>query len=311
MKMKLTRNETRILKEIAKGSGRGIGDMVSSLSISNASFSRTLKSLKKKGLIESEKRGVSKRVFFSENKHSTLLKALLTEFAHVKLEDFLSGSCLEILYFLSKSPLSRKEIVFHTGLSQKTVQTKLKTLRQFGIVFSERGFYRLNERFDLLKDFLLEFRRYLNLKVAQDFAKDATILWQRDEEFLIKTSEPRESDNFFLTSITAFHKYGVPLFLPEYYYYFHSQRKKKLNVEDVVLHALLLDPTDTRVIMSVLLLLKKQRVNSDYLIKESDKYKLSTTVGNLFNYIDTKGKAKPEHFPTWKEYEAKAKEYGL
>jgi len=311
MKMKLTRNEARILKEIAKGSGKGIGDMASSLSISNASFSRTLKSLKKKGLIETEKRGVSKHMFFSENKHSTLLKTLLTEFAHVKFEDFLSGSSLEILYFLSKSPLSRKEIVFHTGLSQKTVQTKLKTLRQFGIVFSERGLYRLNERFGLLKDFLLEFRRYLNLKVAQDFAKDATILWQRDEEFLIKTSEPKESDNFFLTSITAFHKYGVPLFLPEYYYYFHSQRKKKLNVEDVVLHALLLDPTDTRVIMSVLLLLEKQKVNSDYLIKESDKYKLSTTVRNLFNYIDTKGKAKPEHFPTWKEYEAKAKEYGL
>jgi hypothetical protein len=184
-------------------------------------------------------------------------------------------------------------------------------LREFGIVFSERGFYRLNERFDLLKDFLLEFRRYLNLKIAQEFAKDATILWQEDAEFLIKTSEPKESKNFFLTSITAFHKYGVQLFLPEYYYYFYTKRKKKLNVEDVILHALLLDPTDTKVIMSVLLLLKKQKVNSDYLIKESDKYKLSTTVGNLINYIDTKGKAKPEHFPTWKECEAKVKEYEL
>lgn len=207
--------------------------------------------------------------------------------------------------------MSRKEIVLRTGLSQKTVQTKLKALREFGIVFSERGFYRLNERFGLLKDFLLEFRRYLNLKVAQEFAKDATILWQEDEEFLIKTSEPKESKNFFSTSITAFHKYGVQLFLPEYYYYFYTKREKKLNIEDVILHALLLDPTDTKVIMSVLLLLKKQKVNVDRLIKESDKYQLSTTVRNLINYINTKGKAKPKHFPTWKEYEAKAKEYEL
>jgi hypothetical protein len=103
----------------------------------------------------------------------------------------------------------------------------------------------------------------------------------------------------------------VQLFLPEYYYYFYSQRKKKLNVEDVVLHALLLDPTDTRVIMSVLLLLKKQKVNVDYLIKESDRYQLNTTVRNLVNYIYTKGKAKPENFPTWKEYEAQTKEYAL
>jgi DNA-binding transcriptional ArsR family regulator len=310
MKMKLTRNETRILKEIAKGSSKRIGDIANSLTISNASFSRTLKSLKKKGLIESEKRGVSKHMFFSETKHSTLLKTLLTELAHVKFEDLLPGSSLEILYSLSKSPLNRREIILHTGLSQKTVQTKLKTLREFGIVFSERGFNRLNERFSLLKDFLLEFRRYLNLKVAQEFAKDATILWQRDKEFLIKTSEPKESKSFFLTSITAFHKYGVQLFLPEYYYYFYSQRKKKLTVEDVILHALLLDPTDTRVIMSALLLLKKQKVNRDYIIEESDRYQLNTTVRNLVDYIHTKGKAKPEHFPTWKEYEAKAKEYG-
>jgi hypothetical protein len=65
------------------------------------------------------------------------------------------------------------------------------------------------------------------------------------------------------------------------------------------------------VIMSVLLLLKKQKVNGDYLIKESDRYQLSTTVRNLVNYIQTKVKAKPEYFPTWKEYGAKAKEYGL
>jgi len=309
--MKLTINETRILKEMAKGSGKVIGAIASSLNISHASVSRTLRSLKKKGLIETEKRGVSKRVFFSETKHSTLLKTLLTELAHVKFEDFLSDSSLKILYFLSKSPLSRKEIVLRTGLSQKTIQTKLKSLREFGVVFSERGIYRLNERFGLLKDFLLEFRRYLNLKVAQEFAKDATILWQEDEEFLIKTSEPKESKIFFLTSITAFHKYGVQLFLPEYYYYFYTKQKKKLNIEDVILHALLLDPTDTKVIMSVLLLLKKQKVNVNYLIKESDKYQLNTTVKNLINYMNTKGKAKPEHFPTWKEFEAKAKEYKL
>lgn len=99
--MKITINETRALKEIAKGSGKGIREMASSLNISHASFSRTLKSLKKKGLIETEKRGVSKRVFFSETKHSTLLKTHLTELEHVKFEDFLSGSSLEILYFLS------------------------------------------------------------------------------------------------------------------------------------------------------------------------------------------------------------------
>ena len=311
MKMKLTTNEIKILGEIAKGDGRRIADIGISLDIFQESLSRTLKSLEKKGLIETEKSGISKYLFFSETKHSTLFKTLLLEFTHVKFENFLSGSSLEILYHLSNSSLSRSEIVLRTGLSEKTIQTKLKNLREFGIVFSERGLYRLNERFDLLRDFLLEFRRYLNLKTAQEFAKDAIIIWQEDDEFLIKTSELKELKNFFLTSITAFHRYGVQLFLPEYYYYFYSERRKKLKLEDVILHALLLDPTDTRIIMSVLLLWKKQKVDLDYLTKESNKYQLSVTLDDIIKYRKTRGESRPNHFPTWNEYEVKAKEYGL
>ena len=311
MKMKLTTNEIKILGEIAKGDGRRIADIGISLDIFQESLSRTLKSLEKKGLIETEKSGISKYLFFSETKHSTLFKTLLLEFTHVKFENFLSGSSLEILYHLSNSSLSRSEIVLRTGLSEKTIQTKLKNLREFGIVFSERGLYRLNERFDLLRDFLLEFRRYLNLKTAQEFAKDAIIIWQEDDEFLIKTSERKESENFFLTSITAFHRYGVQLFLPEYHYYFYSKQRKKLCLEDVILHALVLDPTDTRVILSVLLLWKKQKVDVDYLTKESDKYQLSKTVEDLVKYMNTRGEVRPDHFPTWREYEVRAKEYGL
>ena len=311
MKMKLTTNEIKILGEIAKGDGRRIADIGISLDIFQESLSRTLKSLEKKGLIETEKSGISKYLFFSETKHSTLFKTLLLEFTHVKFENFLSGSSLEILYHLSNSSLSRSEIVLRTGLSEKTIQTKLKNLREFGIVFSERGLYRLNERFDLLRDFLLEFRRYLNLKTAQEFAKDAIIIWQEDDEFLIKTSERKELANFFLTSITAFHRYGVQLFLPEYYYYFYSKQRKKLCLEDVILHALVLDPADTRVILSVLLLWKKQKVDVDYLTKESDKYQLSKTLEDLVKYMNTRGEVRPDHFPTWREYEVRAKEYGL
>lgn len=311
MKMELTVNEIKILREIAKSDGERVGDISSSLDISHPSLSRTLKSLKNKGLIETQKRGISKYVFFSETKHSTLLKTLLLEFTHIKFENFLSGSSLEILHFLANSPMSRNKMILRTGLSEKTIQTKLKTLREFGIVFSNRKFYMLNERFVLLKDFVLEFRRYLNLKIAQEFARDSIILWQEADEFLIKTSELKKLKNFFLTSITAFHRYGVQLFLPEYYYYFYSKRKKKLKLEDVILHALVLDPTDTRVIMPVLLLWKKQKVDVKYLTKESDRYQLSSTLRDLINYIHTKGEAKPKHFPTWKEYEVKAKEYGL
>lgn len=311
MEMKLTRNEIRILREIASSIGKRIGDIGSSLDISYPSLSRTLRQLTEKGLIETRKEGLSKHVFFSETKHSILLRSLLTEFEHIRFENILSGSSMEILYYLSKSPLSKIEIVGRTGLSEKTIKTKLRVLREYGIVISQRGSYRLNERFNILRDFLIEFKRYLNMKAAQEFSEDAIILWQDADEFLLKTSERKESSNFFLTSITAFPRYGVQLFLPERYYYFHSKRRKKLDPEDIILHALLLDPTDTRVILVVLLLLKKHRVDVDYLTNESNKYPLRTTVKDLIEYIRTKGEVRPNHFPNWGEYEAKASEYGL
>ena len=311
MKMKLTANEIKVLRELAKSGGETIGDISNSLDISHPSLSRTLKSFAKKGLVEAEKRGISKYVFLSETKHSTLLRTFLLEFSHIRFENLLAGSSIEILYYLSESPLNRGEIAFRTGLSKKTIQTKLKALRELGIIFSEGGFYRLNPRFDILKDFLLEFRRYLNLKIAQGFAGDAVILWQEADEFLIKTSRRKELEDFFLTSIAAFHRYGVRLFLPEYYYYFHSKRRKKLSLEDIILHALVLDATDTKVIMSVLLLWRKQKVDVDYLTEESDKYGLRTTARDLISYVRTKGEVRPMHFPTWEEYQVKAREYGL
>ncbi|MFQ6052340.1 MAG: winged helix-turn-helix domain-containing protein [Candidatus Hydrothermarchaeota archaeon] len=311
--MNLNGSEIKVLKTVAKKERESIGEVVRNTKISYPHLSRILKSLSEKGILETRKRGLSKYVYFSDTKHAILLKTFLSEFGHMHLDKILSGSALVVLSPLAYSPLKKDEIISFSQLSERTVQSKLKILREFGIIIKkDKVTYEFNERFNLLREFIIEFRNYMNHKMAIEFANDAIILWQRGNEFLIKTSEFKESEEFMLTSLSAYHKFSVQLFVPEYYYYFYSPFKRDLSVEDIILHTLVLDPTDTRLILGVLLLWKKvEKINLDYMLKESTKYILQPTISALETYFSSRGKIKPDHFPTWEEFQSKAMEYGL
>jgi hypothetical protein len=231
----------------------------------------------------------------------------------MNFEKILTGSKMEILSHITDNPLKRKEIEKLSGLAPKTVKVALKRLREFGVVLLEGRFmYVLNERFGLLREFIEEFRRYHNQRLAEGFSTDSVIIWQRGREFLIKTGSSKEHKGFFLTGISAFHRYGISLFLPDYNYYFYSPYKTKLSAEDILLHTIRSDLNSTRTILSALLLWRKNyRMDVKYLLREAEKYEISNVVKALMDYLNTEGKAKPEYFPTWAEYIAKAKEYEL
>lgn len=311
--MKLTRNEISILKFVAKNENRTIGQIASALRVLRPSLSRTIPLLKEDGLIKITKKGISSYVAFSETKHAFLLKTILLSFEHFNFEKILSGPSIEILSHLAYSQMDKKQIASCTQLSEKTVQDAVRRFREFGIVIREKKSYRLNERFDTLEEFALEFRNYENQKIARNFAEDSIILWQRGREFLIKTSVSRQSKNFFLTSITAYHKYGIQLILRGSFYYFFSPYKRSLKIEDVILHGLVLDPTDTRLILSAMLAWKKnvKRLNIDCLMQESEKYGLKPMVDAIIDYFDSNGQNAARYFPKWDEFKSKAEEYGL
>lgn len=310
---KLTATEIRILRAIGKQNERNIGTISKTTYIRYPVISRIISSLTDKGLLQISRRQLSKQVSLSDAKHAQLLKRLLSEFSHMNFERILSGSSIEVLSHITFTPLKRAKIEEQSGLTAKTVKVALKRLKEFGIVLVKEEFtYILNERFSLLGEFVEEFRRYYNQRLAEEFSADSVIIWQMGKEFLIKTSSSKEHECFFLTGISAFHQYGIRLFLPEYNTYFYTPYKTMLGVEDIILHAIRVDPNSTRTILSVLLLwTKNEHMNIKYLMEEAKKYRIDNIMNALIGYLRSEGRVKPAYFPTWIEYLARAEEYRL
>jgi len=312
--LKLTEKEIAALRAIARSGERHVGDVAQALGSVYPVASRVVASLAGKGFVNLSRTGRSKSVSLSDTKHAQHFKRLLAEFGHMNLEHVLSDSSLEVLSHILDGPLGRKELTERSSLSDKTVKVALRKLRAVGVIVSKGRFrYALSERFRLLGEFITEFTAYLNQKAAERFAADSVILWQREREFIIRTEAEKSERNFFPTATPVFHQYGIELLLPRHRYYFHSPYRSTLRVEDIILHTLALDRDSTRNILSVLLLWEKNKqwLSVEYLSEEAEKYELRDVIERLEGYRRTEGEVRPEHFPSWREYVSRAKEYGL
>jgi hypothetical protein len=61
----------------------------------------------------------------------------------------------------------------------------LERSKQFGVI-QKNSKYQVSPRFRTLSEFVIEFRHYLNQKIAARFASDALILWECNHEYLIR-----------------------------------------------------------------------------------------------------------------------------
>lgn len=314
MKLRLNTLQLKILRSLSSRQYVRIKELARDMDRSLTRVSIALKDLKNKGFVESEKRGLSKRVAISGNKHSSLLKTFISEHQHMKFEKILSGPTIEILLPLTYSKTKLSEIAKKSGYSERTVRRVVKKLMEFGIVTAEKFYYSKNPVYKLLYDFVEEFQRYLNLKLALKLSPDAVILWERGNEFIVKTQrEIKERENLFSTCFAKMYHFGIKLMLPEYRYYFYTPYKKRLKIEDVALHTLAVDRMSARNTLYVLLLIAKNlhKIDPDYLKKETEKLELEKTVHQLFDYLKNRGKPKPTYFPTWEEFESKARDYEI
>ena len=305
--MKLTKKELQIIRILSKEE-KNIKELASLISSPKSYVSNIIKALAEKGFVSFKKRGLAKFISISEAKHAVLLKRIMIENEYMKFENILSGQVLEIISFF---PGRRKEILKNSGVSQMTLQAVLKNISQYGIIKKENSLYKITDK--TIKEFVSEFRKYENQKIAEKFSKDSIILWQKNKEFLIKAYKTKEEDNFLLTGLSTFHKYGISLTLLDFNYFFYSPYKKKLKKEDAILHSLALYPFDAKTILFNMLLWfkNKKKIDINYILRESEKYELEETINGLMDYFKTKGKKRLKYFPKYEEFEIKARDYGL
>lgn len=310
-RFKLSKTEIKILKLLHGNEGISVSNLSKETGKTMSTISENISSLMKKGFLRVSKENANKRIYFSDVNHAVLFKRFLSEYAYMNL-DILSDSTIEILSHLTYGSKKKKEMIHLSFLSERTIQSVLSLLREYGIVLLDEEFqYSLNTRFDLLKQFILAWGQYYNQKISEGFSRDAIILWQRGREFIVKTSVQKQMKNFLPAALSTFHEYGIQLILPEQYYYFYTPYKDKLRAEDILLHTLILGSNDTRIITAVILFWKKtQKIDEKYLKKEMHKYQLEKIVKKLIIYLKNPEK-RPEYFPSKKELDAKIEEYEI
>lgn len=310
-----SKQEIRILKQVASES-HFPPIIRKSLSIKQSLFSQYLKKLQLKGIIKFKMKKFSyqkgwektrKYIYFQDSKHSVLLQELLAKERHMNWEDVLSGLGIDVLFqILNSSEISNEQF------SHITFWRYTKKLAELGVVEYDSNVFRINPRFSSLIVFLEEYERFIISKIVQSVSEHAIVLWQKGLECLIRVPKTEEipQKDFQKTATSRLNDFGIQT-ISDFDVYFYSTRKRKLTVEDVILHTLLMERNSVRYVTYSLLLLKKKikEIGKEYLLKEAASFELNLQVNAMLQFLETKGARTGVALPTWSEFAAKLREY--
>lgn len=312
-KLSLTESEIKYLEIISVDGDVSVSHLCNKTKSSPSMVKRSLSSLEEKGFIKKYRVGLLKKISLSDSKHASIFRDMVLESRHIPFHKYLSGSSLETLSAICVLNLStRKEISEHSNISEPSVARVFLKLRRVGIMQKKESAYVLSPRFDLLKNFVMEFRHYLNQRLAKEFSQDSVILWERNDEFIIESSTKKEDDLYFhLTGLSAFARFGIQLFMMISYHYY-STRSQEIELEDALVHSFLV-PMSQRTMLPVLLVWKKNetKINRLHIVGVSEKYGAKKFIDSIYDYFASKGKQRMDEFPTWEELKSKAYEYGV
>ncbi|UCE37548.1 MAG: winged helix-turn-helix transcriptional regulator [Thermoplasmata archaeon] len=308
--MKLNKNQIKILRLLSE---KGYGSVSSLAKVLKLSPSRTdvlLKDLQDLGLVEMKRSGKAVEVHTSINKHAKAFRRLVTLNPHLRYETILTNQRINILISLLRSPMTKGDISLELDVSERTIERALSSLMENGIIISEGRALKINPQHYDLMEFIREFISYVNVKIA---GSETIIIWEYLDEFIVETKGPLKRPGFLLTGFQALEDFGVPLIVGDSRQYLYSPHKIILRVEDVCLHIMMINPRSIRAITYIVMatLKNKEIWNWGYMESESKTYNVEKMIRRLKKFIKTKGKEKPEDFPSWKEIKEKAKEYGI
>ena len=296
--------ELKILKEIARGNYE-LSSIQTRLSIKPSLLTYTLKKLQNKGIVKFTHIGTKKQAYFSDIKHATLLRDLLSIYDYVDWENVLNGKSIEILF---QTLSAFKESL---NVPRNTRWRHVKNFKSRGIVTQEG---KINPQFRGLSEFLAEYQSFFAKKIASTISDNALILWQQNMEFIVRTprNNMETAENFHKTATAKFSEYGLPLF-SEFDIYFYSTNKKTIRPEDVILHTLLIEPNNVRYTTYALLLLRKvkKQIDLTYLQKEAERLGLKNQIAAMLQFLETHISPEGQSLPSWDEFVIKAEDYGV
>ena len=299
----LTRPEITAFKELAKHE-LSISELADALNKSNPMASLVVKSLKEKGFAETTKKGVRRIARIAPTSHAQYLLNLIENEPYVPWENVLSYSNSKVLLNLWFSSSLGKEV------SNITKWRALRNLAAHGML-AESGKVSSNEK---VRQFVGAYADYISRTIATRILPiGSVVIWRKGDSYFFKTKQVlKQHPGFHQTAISVFPRYGIRFITNEKYYFFDA-KVKSLNLEDYLLHTLLIDPTsETYSRYALLLLLKEARkVAKDRLRESSKEYGLRELTDALLRYVETDGRERSFPLPKWDELAKLAKLYGI
>lgn len=280
----LSRMEVKVLLKLERK--KSVTELANELGLSIYRTSILVTSLERKGLVKTEKRGKYKIVSLSEAKPAELFRKLVSKFGHMPFDEILSGRNLSLLAVLREAPLSAYELCIKANLSRSTLYHVIDKLSSYGLIGKKEGGYFLVERYGLFHEFAEEFYGLQNTLKAKEFSEDSTLVWSGVGEFILSTREYKGKDvgNFHLTGLERFSDFGMELIGTGRYHYYYSEKAKGLSLEEVIVHALLIDFNPRTILYSIVLLLAhKDKIDQKNLFRVGMKYDIS--VSELLKYL--------------------------
>lgn len=259
--------------------------------------SERVKNLTERGLLS--KKRVAKKIIVSLNPtFSIYLREIIDKF-NIKI---LFSDKKDTLLLHLLEPKNIEELERETGLSQSQIHKDIRELRQIGAVKKIDRNYSINQGIkELIK--IVEFLREKEL--YRGVEDGAIVLWRRNNEILKKAPKGLKIEGV-RTAFSRFSENGIELFLRDDYFYFPE---KKLSLEEIFVHSLVIAEGKTRLSMCAVFFLKnRERINPEKLKEYSRKFHVLDLYLDMLSYLETK---KGDRFLPWNEFMEKVNLYGI
>jgi len=222
-------------------------EIATMLGMPQPELTRLIKSLGSKGLLVVRRHGISTSMAFSGAKHASVLRRVLDEYSHMRLEEVLTLPTSRVIAARATGPSStRVGLQAASGLSPMTIHTVLGRLREAGVIRAQRrGEYELADRFAPFAEFARELAPLQNQRKAASFSSDAIVVWEQSRGFMVKATAVKERGDCRKTAFSAFEEYGVSV-VQDWHYYYHPEGSWRRTPDEISLHSLLLRPSSSR-----------------------------------------------------------------
>lgn len=223
----------------------------------------------------------------SKTKHAHLFKKMLILEPGTKHEEFLYGLNFRMLSYCLYSWKPISSIADQLDISEKTVLNRSKYLRNRLLLIKEKKMLKFNSKsWPYLHDFL---------SACRDYTKELNnVLWKFENEVVFEAA--KEDVQGTITGFSAYHSFGVSLYVIKYACYLP---KKRLSKEDVFIHSLLQIRDETRLLEVAVVFYYKNKPKKQKLMRLAYKYDCANMLNDFLKVIQTKeGKIRTNTLPS-------------